>query len=77
MITKLANKREVTTKNNKTYTKRPKIQRLITPLRLRRKRIVKKLKEENAKFTAEQKKNYDTLFKNKNKKGGKSKNKKN
>ena len=58
MITKFANKREVTTANGKTYTKRPKIQRLITPLRLRRKRIIKKIKEENAKHTAEQKKAY-------------------
>lgn len=62
MITKFAPKREVTTKAGKTYVKRPKIQRLITPDRLRRKRVIKKIKEERRKFTEEQKKNYlDTL----------------
>ena len=62
MITKFAHKREVTTKAGKTYSKRPKVQRLITPLRLRRKRIFKKIKEESRKYTQEQKKSYaDTL----------------
>ena len=41
MITKFAAKREVKTANGKVYTKRPKIQRLITPVRLRRKRVIK------------------------------------
>jgi len=41
MITKFAAKREVKTANQKVYTKRPKIQRLITPVRLRRKRVIK------------------------------------
>jgi small subunit ribosomal protein S6e len=41
MITKFAAKREVKTANGKVYTKRPKIQRLITPQRLRRKRFIK------------------------------------
>jgi len=78
MITKFANKREVTTKNGKTYTKRPKIQRLITPLRLRRKKVLKKIKDANVKYTAEQKKSYEESYKklNKNKKGGKAKAKK-
>ena len=42
MITNFAPKREVKTKNGKVYTKRPKVQRLITPDRLRRKRLLKK-----------------------------------
>ena len=42
MITNFAPKREVKTKNGKTYIKRPKVQRLITPDRLRRKRLLKK-----------------------------------
>ena len=46
MITKFAPKRKVTTKNNKEYTKSAKIQRLITPDRLRRKRIIKAIKKE-------------------------------
>ena len=41
MITNFAPKREVKTKNGKTYIKRPKVQRLITPDRLRRKRLLK------------------------------------
>lgn len=74
MITKFANKREVTTKNKKVYTKRPKIQRLITPLRLRRKRVLKKIKEANVKYTAEQKKSYEESYKKlRNKKNAKAK----
>ena len=62
MITKFAPKRQVTTKNGKVYTKRPKVQRLITPDRLRRKRVIKRIKEERRKFTEEQRKSYvDTL----------------
>ena len=62
MITKFAPKREVTTKAGKTHIKRPKVQRLITPDRLRRKRVIKKIKEERRKFTDEQRKSYlDTL----------------
>jgi small subunit ribosomal protein S6e len=62
MVTKFAPKREVTTKAGKTHVKRPKVQRLITPDRLRRKRVIKKIKEERRKFTEEQKKSYvDTL----------------
>lgn len=72
MITKFANKREVKTANGKVYTKRPKIQRLITPLRLRRKRVIKKMKEEAVKFTAEQKKAYEDSYKIKHKKNTKT-----
>ena len=45
LITKFAPKREVTTKNGKKYIKSAKIQRLITPDRLRRKRLNKALKK--------------------------------
>jgi hypothetical protein len=41
MITKFAPKRSVKNKNRKEYIKRPKIQRLITPDRLRRKKLLK------------------------------------
>lgn len=58
LITKFAPKREVTTKNGKTYVKRPKIQRLITPDRLRRKRVLKKIKEERRKYTEAAKAEY-------------------
>ena len=62
MITKFAPRREVTTAAGKTYVKRPKIQRLITPERLRRKRVIKKIKQERRVYAEEQKKNYlDTL----------------
>ena len=61
MITKFAGKREVTTKNGRTYTKRPKIQRLITPERLLRKRLVKKIKEDRVKITEENKKHYTAV----------------
>jgi len=63
MITKFANKREVKTVNGKVYQKRPKVQRLITPLRLRRKRVARKLKEESVKYTSEQKKSYEDSYK--------------
>ena len=46
MITKFAPKRSVKTKNGKEYVKRPKIQRLITPDRLRRKRLLKRFHED-------------------------------
>jgi len=75
MITKFANKREVKTSNGKVYSKRAKIQRLITPLRLRRKRVIKKMKEESVKYTAEQKKSYEESYK-KLRKGKNLKNKK-
>lgn len=74
MITKFAHKREVKTSKGKVYTKRPKIQRLITPLRLRRKAILKQIKKDNSKYTADQKKSYEDTFKKH--KGKKAANKK-
>jgi small subunit ribosomal protein S6e len=62
MVTKFVPKREVTTKNDKKYVKRPKVQRLITPDRLRRKRVIKRIKADRVKFTEDQRKSYvDTL----------------
>ncbi len=62
MITSFANKRSVTTKNGKTYVKRPKVQRLITPERLRRKRVIKQIKQERRETTVTLKKQYaDTV----------------
>lgn len=62
MVTKFAPKREVTTKSGKTYVKRPKVQRLITPERLRRKRVIRRIKTDRVKYTEEQKKSYlDTV----------------
>jgi hypothetical protein len=49
LITKYANKRTFTNAKGKEVTKRPKIQRLITPERLRRKRTNAHIKEENRK----------------------------
>ena len=80
MITKFAPKRTVTTANGKTFVKRPKIQRLITPDRIRRKRVIKKIKEERRKYTEEQRKLYqDTLKRlrnNSKKSSGKTESKK-
>ena len=62
MVTKFVPKREVTTKNDKKYVKRPKVQRLITPDRLRRKRVIERIKTDRVKFTEDQRKSYvDTL----------------
>ncbi|KAK1925558.1 putative 40s ribosomal protein s6-b [Papiliotrema laurentii] len=44
-VRKFVIRREVTTKSGKTYTKAPKIQRLVTPLRLQRKRHLRSLKK--------------------------------
>ena len=63
MITKFAPRREVTTSSGKTYVKRPKIQRLITPERLRRKRVIKKIKTERRLYSEEQKQSYLDLLK--------------
>ena len=63
MITKFAPKREVTTKNGKVYVKKAKIQRLITPERLRRKRVLKAIKKERREQTEKEKKNYENLIK--------------
>ena len=63
MITRFAPKREVTTKNGKKYIKRAKIQRLITPDRLRRKRVLKNLKKEKREQTEKEMKAYHELLK--------------
>ena len=59
MITKLLPKREVKTKNGKTYFKRPKVQRLITPRRITRKRVIKKIKEDRRNYAKTQKEAYE------------------
>jgi small subunit ribosomal protein S6e len=58
MITKFAPKREVKTANGKVYVKRPKVQRLITPLRIRRKKVIKRAKEERRKDAEDNLKKY-------------------
>ena len=63
MITKFAPKREVTTKAGKNYVKKAKIQRLVTPDRLRRKRVVKAIKKERREYAAKQKEEYKKLLK--------------
>ena len=63
MITKFAPKRPVKTKNGKEYVKRPKIQRLITPDRLRRKRILKKFHEERKEKAKKEREAYKALIK--------------
>ncbi len=63
MITNFAPKREVKTKNGKTYVKRPKVQRLITPDRLRRKRILKAFHKERREKAEKDKKAYQELVK--------------
>lgn len=51
--------REVTTKAGKTYTKRPKIQRLVTPQRLQRKRHLQSLKKRRTEAQKEHKADYE------------------
>ena len=63
MITKFAPKRAVETKNGKKYEKRAKVQRLITPDRLRRKRVIKALKKARREQTEKEKKAYHELLK--------------
>ena len=63
MITNFAPKREVKTKNGKTYIKRPKVQRLITPDRLRRKRLLKAFHKERREKAERDKKAYQELVK--------------
>jgi small subunit ribosomal protein S6e len=58
LITKYANKRTFTNAKGKEVTKRPKIQRLITPERLRRKRNNALIKEENRKANEQLMKKY-------------------
>ncbi|CAK9781026.1 40s ribosomal protein s6-b [Cutaneotrichosporon oleaginosum] len=52
-------RREVTTKSGKTYTKAPKIQRLVTPQRLQRKRHLRSLKKRRSEAQKEQKAEYE------------------
>ena len=75
MITKFAPKRTVKTKNGKEYVKSAKVQRLITPDRLRRKRLLKKFHDDRRKKAEEDKKAYQDLLKKTfaKKKGGESK----
>lgn len=63
MITRLLPKREVKTKNGKNYFKRPKVQRLITPKRLQRKKVIKAIKKERREFVGQQKQEYDDTLK--------------
>ena len=63
MITKFAPKRSVETKNGKKYVKKAKIQRLVTPDRIRRKRIIKAIKKERREFATKQKEDYKKLLK--------------
>ena len=58
LITKYANKRTFTNAKGKEVHKRPKIQRLITPDRLRRKRVNAQIKEENRKVNEQLMKGY-------------------
>ena len=73
MITKFAPKRTVKTKNGKEYVKAAKIQRLITPDRLRRKRILKAIQKQRREKSEKDKKDYLELVKKTfgNKIGGK------
>jgi small subunit ribosomal protein S6e len=58
LISKYATKRTFTNAKGKEVTKRPKIQRLITPERLRRKRVNKQIKEEKRKANEQLMKAY-------------------
>jgi len=64
-VRKYVVRREVTSKkkeNAKPYTKAPKIQRLVTPLRLQRRRHVNSLKKRKLVSQKEQKAEYDALI---------------
>ena len=63
MITKFAPKRNVETKNGKKYVKSAKIQRLITPDRLRRKRILKAIQKQRREKAEKDQKEYQELLK--------------
>ena len=63
MITKFAPKRTVKTKNGKEYVKSAKVQRLITPDRLRRKRLLKKFHLERREKAKKDKIAYQELLK--------------
>ncbi|CAB4477266.1 ribosomal protein S6e [Rhizophagus irregularis] len=67
-VRKFVIRREITPKNNKKpYTKAPKIQRLVTPLTLQRKRHRIALKRRRAKAAKVAKEEYDTLLAKRNK----------
>lgn len=68
-VRKFVIRREVTPKNQnkKPYTKAPKIQRLVTPLTLQRKRHRIALKRRRAKAAKEAKEEYDALLAKRNK----------
>lgn len=55
-------RREVTTKSGKTYTKAPKIQRLVTPQKLQRKRQLKSKKVKNAQHQRDLASEYSQLL---------------
>jgi small subunit ribosomal protein S6e len=64
-VRKYVVRREVTSKkkeNAKPYTKAPKIQRLVTPLRLQRRRHLNSLKRRKLEHHKEQKAEYDVLM---------------
>ena len=63
MITKFAPKRNVKTKNGKEYVKSAKIQRLITPDRLRRKRLLKAIQKQRREKAEKDQKEYQELVK--------------
>ena len=63
MITKFAPKREVTTANGKKYIKKAKIQRLITPERIARKKELRKIKQERREQLKRQKSEYKKSLK--------------
>ena len=63
MITKFAPKRTVKTKNGKEYVKSAKIQRLITPDRLRRKRLLKAIQKQRREKAEKDQKEYQELVK--------------
>ena len=63
LITQFSPKRTVKTKNGKEYVKRPKVQRLITPDRLRRKRLLKKFHEQRREKAKKDKEAYQELVK--------------
>ena len=63
MFTKLAPKREVTTKNGKKIIKQAKIQRLITPTRLLRKKELKDIRKQRREMTKNLKESYKKAVK--------------
>ena len=63
LITQFAPKRSVKTKNGKEYIKRPKVQRLITPDRLRRKKILVKFHKFRREKAIKDKEAYTNLLK--------------